>query len=99
RCSYETMAPHWMSSEGPMATAMNEKPKAVFSRTVDHGDWGPVEFLAGDPEAEIAGLRSRDEEGVVLVHGGPDLAKSLTRLGLIDEYRLTTVPIFLGAGR
>jgi riboflavin biosynthesis pyrimidine reductase len=35
----------------------------------------------------------------VLVHGGPDFAKSLTRLGLVDEYQLTTVPIAIGAGR
>ena len=30
---------------------------------------------------------------------GPDFAKSLTRLGLVDEYQLTTVPIAIGAGR
>ena len=34
----------------------------------------------------------------VLVHGGPDFAKSLTSLGLVDEYQLTTVPIAIGAG-
>src|SRR3954447_6622581 len=37
RCSYETMGPHWAASEGPIATAMNEKPKAVFSRTLKGG--------------------------------------------------------------
>ena len=31
RRSYEIMGPHWAASEGPIATAMNEKPKAVFS--------------------------------------------------------------------
>jgi riboflavin biosynthesis pyrimidine reductase len=35
----------------------------------------------------------------VLVHGGPTFAKSLTGLGLVDEYQLTTVPIAIGAGR
>ena len=29
----------------------------------------------------------------------PDLATSLTRLGLVDEYQLSTVPIAIGAGR
>ena len=48
--------------------------------------------------AEIAELKARDDEGTVLVHGGPDFAKSLTRLGLVDEYQLTTVPIAIGAG-
>ena len=29
RRSYEIMGPHWAASEGPIATAMNEKPKAA----------------------------------------------------------------------
>jgi len=99
RRSYEIMGPHWAASEGPIATAMNEKPKAVFSRTLEKADWGPAEIFGGDLVAEIAELKTRDDEGTVLVHGGPDFAKSLTRLGLVDEYQLTTVPIAIGAGR
>ena len=34
-----------------------------------------------------------------MVHGGPDFAGSMTRLGLVDEYQLTTVPIVIGAGQ
>jgi riboflavin biosynthesis pyrimidine reductase len=41
-----------------------------------------------DLGAEIADLKAQDDEGSVLVHGGPDFAKSLTRLGLVDEYQL-----------
>ena len=55
-------------------------------------------LLGGQLGAEIADLKARDDEGTVLVHGGPDFAKSLTRLGLVDEYQLTTVPIAIGAG-
>jgi dihydrofolate reductase len=98
RRSYEIMGPHWAASEGPIATAMNEKPKAVFSRTLEKAEWGPAEIFGGDLAAAIAELKSRDDEGTVLVHGGPDFAKSLTRLGLVDEYQLTTVPIAIGAG-
>ena len=99
RRSYETMGPHWAASEGPIATAMNEKPKAVFSRTLEKAEWGPAEIFGGDLGAAIAELKARDDEGTVLVHGGPDFARSLTRLGLVDEYQLTTVPIAIGAGR
>jgi dihydrofolate reductase len=77
---------------------MNEKPKAVFSRTLQQAEWGPAEIFGGDLGAAIAELKARDDDGTVLVHGGPDFAKSLTRLGLIDEYQLTTVPIAIGAG-
>jgi dihydrofolate reductase len=99
RRSYEIMGPHWAASEGPIATAMTEKPKAVFSRTLKKAGWGPAEIFGGDLSAEIAELKARDDEGTVLVHGGPTFAKSLTRLGLVDEYQLTTVPIAIGAGR
>ena len=54
--------------------------------------------LRRGPERGIADLKARDDEGTVLVHGGPDFAKSLTRLGLVDEYQLSTVPIAIGAG-
>ncbi|UYM07832.1 dihydrofolate reductase family protein [Solicola gregarius] len=98
RCSYELMGPHWAASEGPIATAMNEKPKAVFSHTLEKAEWGPAEIFGGDLGAGIADLKTRDDEGTILVHGGPDFAKSLTRLGLVDEYHLMMVPIAIGAG-
>jgi dihydrofolate reductase len=99
RRSYEIMGPHWAASEGPIARAMNEKPKAVFSRTLQKADWGPAEIFGGGLAAAIADLKARDDAGTILVHGGPDFATSLTRVGLVDEYQLTTVPIAIGAGR
>jgi len=99
RRSYEIMGPHWAASDGPIATAMNEKPKAVFSHTLKKAAWGPAEILGGDLSAAIADLKARDDDGTILAHGGPDFATSLTRLGLVDEYQLTTVPIAIGAGR
>ncbi len=99
RRSYEIMGPHWAASEGPIATAMNEKPKAVFSHTLQQAEWGPAEIFGGDLREAIADLKARDDEGTILVHGGPDFARSLTREGLVDEYQLTTVPIAIGAGQ
>src|SRR3954462_14448352 len=98
RRSYEIMGPHWASSEGPIASAMNEKPKAVFSSTLQKAEWGPVEIFDA-PAAGIADLKARDDEGTILAHGGPGFAQSLTRLGLVDEFQLSTVPIAIGAGR
>jgi len=97
RRSYEIMGPHWQASEGPIATSMNEKSKAVFSKTLQSADWGPAEVF-GDVSAAVADLKARDDDGTILVHGGPTLARSLTRLGLVDEYQLTFVPIAIGAG-
>jgi dihydrofolate reductase len=98
RCSYEIMAPHWTASEGPIATSMNEKPKAVFSRTLESADWGPVEVFA-DVRAGIEDLKARDDAGTILAHGGPTFAKALTRTGLVDEFQLVTIPRAIGSGR
>jgi dihydrofolate reductase len=98
RRSYEIMGPHWQASEGPIATSMNEKPKAVFSNTLESADWGPAEIFGGDLGAGIADLKARDDDGTILVHGGPNFAASMTRLGLVDEYQITWVPLMIGAG-
>lgn len=66
RRSYEIMGPHWLAAEGPVATSMNEKPKAVFSRTLKSGDWGRAEFFGGDLGAAIAELKARDDDGTIL---------------------------------
>jgi riboflavin biosynthesis pyrimidine reductase len=39
-----------------------------------------------------------ERDGEIQV-GGPDLARSLTDLGLIDEYRLYFRPVVLGRGK
>jgi dihydrofolate reductase len=98
RRSYEIMGPHWLASEGPIATSMNEKPKAVFSNSMESADWGPAEVFGGDLSAAIAELKARDDDGTILVHGGPNFAKSMTRLGLVDEYQLIWVPLAIGTG-
>ena len=48
RHRYQIMGPYWAASEGPIANAMNEKPKAVFSHTLKTADWGPAEIFGGD---------------------------------------------------
>ena len=65
---------------------------------MESADWGPAEIFGGDLGAAIADLKARDDEGTILVHGGPNLAKSMTRLGLVDEYQLMWVPVAIGAG-
>ena len=54
-------------------------------------------LVADDLEALIGGLKAR-RDGEIEV-GGPELARSLTELGLIDEYRLYLHPVVLGAGK
>jgi dihydrofolate reductase len=51
-------------------------------------------LVADDVEAVIRGLKA-ERVGEIDV-GGPDLARSLTDLGLVDEYRLYFHPVVLG---
>ncbi len=53
-------------------------------------------LVADDVEVAIRDLKAR-LDGEIEV-GGPDLAQSLTELGLVDEYRLYFHPFVLGRG-
>jgi riboflavin biosynthesis pyrimidine reductase len=72
------------------------QPKWVASRSLK--SVGANATLVGDDvEAFVRGLK-RGVEGDIDV-AGPDLAGSLTDLGLIDEYRLYFRPFVLGRGK
>jgi dihydrofolate reductase len=88
--------PEWDAPERDFAAAWRSQPKWVVSRSLK--SVGPNATLVGDDvEAEIGGLKSR-LEGEIEV-GGPELAQSLTKLGLIDEYRIYLHPVVIGAGK
>jgi len=58
---------------------------------------GPHAALVGnDLEGAIRQLKA-ERDGEIEV-AGPDLARSLTELGLIDEYRIYLHPVVLGQG-
>lgn len=87
RNTYEEMAEFWPASDDAYAAAMNEIPKLVFSRTVERAEWADSRIARGDLAQEIAALK-REPGKDMLAWGGATLAQSLSRLGLIDEYRL-----------
>ena len=97
RQAYLDMSAHWPASEEPFAAPMNETPKVVFSRTLTEAPWGPVAVVSGDLAEEVARLKA-EGDGYLLAHGGAGLARSLSRLGLVDAYRLNVHPVVLGDG-
>jgi dihydrofolate reductase len=59
---------------------------------------GPNATLVGDQlEAAIGGLKARFSGEIEVA--GPELAQSLTDLGLIDEYRIYLHPVVVGHGK
>jgi dihydrofolate reductase len=102
RGMYEVMrywdedSPDWGAEERDFAAAWRRQPKWVVSRSLK--SVGPNATLVEDDlEAVIRGLKAQLAGEIEVA--GPDLARSLTDLGLIDEYRLYLRPIVLGRGK
>ena len=104
RRMYELMAAYWPTADqDPSAPAVIVEyaqiwkpiPKVVFSSTLESVDWNSL-LVRGDAVAEVARLKAQPDGPMGV--GGLILASSLASAGLIDEYRLYFVPIFLGSG-
>ncbi len=54
-------------------------------------------LIVADVEAAMRGLKA-ELDGVIEV-AGPELARSLSDLGLVDEYRMYLHPVVLGRGK
>jgi len=86
----------WVAEEHDFAAAWRRQPKWVVSRSLK--SVGPNATLVEDGfEAVIRGLKAQFVGEIAV--SGPDLARSLTDLGLIDEYRLYLHPVVLGRGK
>jgi dihydrofolate reductase len=88
--------PEWEAAERAFAAAWRKQPKWVVSRSLK--SVGPnARLVEDDLEGAIRELKAgRDGEIEV---AGPNLAQSLTELGLIDEYRIYLHPVVLGHGK
>ena len=104
RRMYELMADYWPTADSDPSAAATERefaqiwlatPKIVFSSTLEHVDWNS-RLVRGGIEEELA--RLRPEFAGDMDVGGPTLAASFIRRGLIDEYRLLVHPVVLGSG-
>ena len=98
RVTYEQMAAHWPTASGDYAEFMNNLPKVVFSTTLPAAGWAGSRIARGDLAEEIAALKSETGSGIIMAHGGAAFVQALSRLALIDEYRLVILPVALGNG-
>jgi dihydrofolate reductase len=88
--------PDWDSEERDYAAAWRSQPKWVVSRTLK--SVGPnATLVENDIETVIRELKAKHSGEIEVA--GPELAGSLTDLGLIDEYQLYIHPIVLGSGK
>lgn len=100
RVTYEGFAAAWptMEGTGDFGERMNALPKYVVSTTLTDPSWNNTTVLGGDVPAEIAQLKQREGQDILL-SGSAELTNSLIPTGLIDEYRLMVHPLVLGNGK
>jgi len=86
----------WDAGEQAFAAAWRKQPKWVVSRSLK---WvGPnATLVEGDLGAAMRKLKAECQGEIEVA--GPNLAKTLTELGLIDEYRIYLHPVVLGHGK
>ena len=97
RKTYEGMAGYWSTANGEIAEFMNSIAKVVFSNTLETTGWSNTRLVKGSAEEE--GARLKQEPGKDLfIFGSANLTGSLTKHGLIDEYRIGLNPLVLGGG-
>lgn len=108
RKSFEEMSPYWPTATGPLATVMNETPKAVFtqkgfkvppaaSSSPAAVSWAETRVVEGDLAEKIRQLKQEPGKPI-LAFGGAGFMRSLIETDLIDEYHLVIHPVVLGAG-
>lgn len=98
RRTYEIFASYWPNDpESAIGKPLNHATKYVASRSRPSLDWGPAVPI-GDAAEGVADLKA-GEGPELQVHGSANLAQTLIRHGLVDEYHLWLFPVVLGQGK
>lgn len=100
RRTYEDFYRVWPHRTGnPFTGFLNSVQKYVASRTLAEPlPWQNSTLLHGDAGDAVATLKKQDGPDLAVIGSG-ELARSLERRGLVDEYVLLIHPLVLGSGR
>ena len=105
RITYQLMESYWPSvvknptgnkPTDEFAVLIDNIPKIVYSRTLNHVDWNNSELKKEIIKEEV--LELKQQAGKNIVVGSPGLIVALAQLDLLDEYQLNVRPIVLGSG-
>ncbi len=100
RITYEIFASSFANPaiDNPTAEKLNNAKKYVVTSTLKRLQWQNSEQVTGDIAAEISRLKEQDGP-LLQVHGSWQLIQVLLKHKLIDEFRLWTFPVVVGAGK
>ena len=99
RRTYEIFAGYWgvRADSGPIAAALNTRPKYVASTTLTDPQWADTTVFSGDVAAAVRELKAKPG-GELQVHGSGNLVRWLLDNHLVDEITLLTYPVVIGQG-
>ncbi len=105
RKTYQLMEGYWPTlvknptgnkAEDEFAVLIDNIPKIVFSRTLQHVEWKNTTLKHEIVRDEI--LELKQQEGKDIFAGSPSLIVALANLDLIDEFQLCVHPVIAGSG-
>lgn len=85
------------NTHNEVATKMNSYLKIVFSKTLESVQWNNSIVVREVVPKNINEMKQPGKNMIVL--GSAELAWSLMKHGLIDDYRIWLNPIILGSGK
>jgi dihydrofolate reductase len=107
RLTYELFADYWPKALVDPATSKEDRvvakfldgaEKIVFSKSLAKPEWKNTQVWPEiDPEA-IERLKQHDGKDIV-IYGSGTIVRQLTKLRLIDQYKLMVNPVILGDGK
>src|SRR6266567_7356301 len=98
RRTYDLFSGYWGVMDpgsGPIADALNTRPKYLASNTLTEPQWADTTVLSGDLAAAIGKLKAKPG-GDLQVHGSGNLVRWLLDNQLVDEITLLTYPVIVG---
>ena len=99
RRTYEILGAYWPNApEEAGGKPLNDATKYVVSRGRPTLAWDPSVLIEGDAAEGVAKLKQGNGPELQ-VHGSGNLAQTLIRHGLVDEYHLWFFPVVLGEGK
>ncbi len=99
RKTYDIFAGHWPNAQrSDLGDRLNAAQKYVATSQSQPLTWENSHALKGDMAKAVKELK--DQDGPLLqVHGSSELVQTLQSHDLIDEFRIWTFPVVVGAGK